>query len=421
LKEIYNLAIKIAEKTLPLAGNFNHKLQLFTEGRKSVFSELEEKINSNEDYLWFHAASLGEFEQALPIIEELKKEFRAYKIAITFFSPSGYENKKNHPLADVITYLPLDTTKNAKLFLDLVKPKVAFFIKYEIWPNFLEELNRRKIRTLLISGAFRENQVFFKAYGNFMRKALGTFEHFFVQNQTSVDLLTSIGFNNVTLSGDTRFDRVSRQIQYNNKLDFAEDFIQNNTCLVAGSTWPEDETLLIPFINKNTQKLKIIIAPHEIKEEKIVALEKKIEKKTVRYSKMNNQNLENFDVLILDTIGLLGKIYNYAHLAYVGGAAGKTGLHNILEPATFGIPIIIGENYKKFPEAIRLRQLAGLFSVATAKELQEILEQLLNDKSFREKTGMIAGHFINSNTGATRSIINYLNETSLNGDLAKIN
>jgi len=408
LKPLYNIATKIAEKALPLAGRFNEKLKLFTEGRKSVFSELEEKINPNKEYLWFHAASLGEFEQALPIIEEIKKEFPKYKILVTFFSPSGYENKKNHPLADVITYLPLDTRKNAKRFLELVKPKIAFFIKYEIWPNFMAEIKKQNIKSLLISGAFRENQIYFKPYGGFMRKALQTFDHIFVQNDASITLLKNIGFNNTTLSGDTRFDRVSRQIQYNNKLEFAENFIDKKTCLVAGSTWPEDEEIIVPFINQTSEKLKVIIAPHEIKEEKINALEQKIKKKAIRYSQRESRDLASYDVLILDTIGLLGKIYSYANIAYVGGAAGTTGLHNILEPATFGIPVIIGENYTKFPEAGRLRQLAGLYSVANAEEFSSITNKLITDKHFRDKTGMIAGHFINSNTGATRSVMNYL-------------
>ncbi|HKL35961.1 MAG TPA: glycosyltransferase N-terminal domain-containing protein [Salegentibacter sp.] len=408
MKPLYNLTINVAEKMLPLAGRFSEKLQLFTEGRKSVFSSLEAKIKSNEKYLWFHAASLGEFEQALPIIEEVKKEYPKYKILVTFFSPSGYENKKNHPLADVITYLPLDTKMNAKRFLDLVKPKIAFFIKYEIWPNFMAEIKKRQIKSLLISGAFRENQIYFKPYGAFMRKALRTFDHFFVQNDASLALLKNIGFNNITLSGDTRFDRVSRQIQYDNKLEFAENFISEKICLVAGSTWPEDEELLIPFINNTSEKLKVIIAPHEINHEKIKALEQKIKKKSIKYSERENQNLESYEVLILDTIGLLGKIYSYANIAYVGGAAGITGLHNILEPATFGIPVIIGKNYKKFPEADKLRQLAGLYSVANSEEFSNIANKLITDKRFREKTGMIAGHFINSNTGATRSVMDYL-------------
>ncbi|MBI6117909.1 3-deoxy-D-manno-octulosonic acid transferase [Salegentibacter maritimus] len=417
MRALYNLTTSIAKRVLPLATNFNEKLKLFTEGRKSVFTELESKINPKDDYLWFHAASLGEFEQALPIIEEVKKDFPHFRILITFFSPSGYENKKNHPLADIITYLPLDTRNNAKRFLALVQPKMAFFIKYEIWPNFLSELKRRGVRTLLVSGAFRKNQIYFKSYGSFMRKALSNFDHFFVQNKSSMDLLQSIGFNNITLSGDTRFDRVSRQIKHNNKLDFAEEFINNTPCLVAGSTWPEDDELIIPFINTTSEKLKVIIAPHEIKEEKLKALEKRITKKYIRYSKREHKDLKSYDILILDTIGLLGKVYSYADIAYVGGAAGTTGLHNILEPATFGTPVVIGKNYKNFPEAIKLRQLAGLFVAASSNEFSNISNKLITDRSFREKTGMIAGHFINSNTGATHSVMKYLKNLP---DFAKV-
>lgn len=413
MKALYNIATKIVAGTLPVAGNFNHKLDLFIKGRKSVFNTLEENIDPNAQYLWFHTASLGEFEQALPIIEKIKQDFPAYKILITFFSPSGYENKKKHPLADIITYLPLDTTANARKFLELVKPKMAFFIKYEIWPNYLAELKKRQIKTLLISGAFRKDQIYFKPYGSFMRKALESFEHFFVQNQESVNLLEKIGFSHVTLSGDTRFDRVSRQIEQDNKLVAIEEFLQEEPCFVMGSTWPEDEELFLNFINTTSANIKFIIAPHEIKEDKLNKLQEKIQKSAIRYSELSNYTPEDFKVLIIDNIGLLGRIYSYASIAYVGGAAGKTGLHNILEPATFGIPIIIGENHSKFPEAIRLKQLAGLFSVSSAEEFSEISNKLLQDDNFRKKTGMISGHFINSNAGATKIIMSYLHKNRL--------
>lgn len=413
MKALYNIATKIIAGTLPLAGNFNHKLKLFTRGRKSVFNTLKEKIQPEAQYLWFHTASLGEFEQALPIIEEIKKDFPIYKILITFFSPSGYENKKKHLLADIITYLPLDTTANAKRFLELVNPKMAFFIKYEIWPNYLAELKKRSIKTLLISGAFRKDQIYFKPYGSFMRNALSSFDHFFVQNQESVQMLEKIGFSNVSLSGDTRFDRVSRQIEQDNKLVAIEEFLQQKPCFVMGSTWPEDEELFLKFINSTAVDIKFIIAPHEIKESNLNKLQDKIQKNTIRYSELENYNPEDFKVLIIDNIGLLGRIYSYASIAYVGGAAGKTGLHNILEPATFGIPIIIGENHSKFPEAIRLKQLAGLFSVSTAAEFTAISNKLLQEDDFREKTGMIAGHFINSNAGATKIIMSYLHKNRL--------
>ncbi|MFZ0488778.1 MAG: glycosyltransferase N-terminal domain-containing protein [Salegentibacter sp.] len=383
-------------------------MKLFVEGRKEVFEKLENNIGPTDKIIWFHAASLGEFEQAVPVIEIIRQEFPEHRILVTFFSPSGYENKKNHPLAEIITYLPLDTKKNACRFLDLAKPELAFFVKYEIWPNFLAELKNRQIRSFLISGGFRKDQIFFKSYGGWMRKALETFEYFFVQNKESQDLLNSIGFNNVKISGDTRFDRVSRQIEYDNHLEFVNEFLQKETCIVAGSTWPEDDALLVPFINSTSEKAKFIIAPHEIKPEKVKALQAKIDKNSVLFSEKEGKDLSGYDVLILDTIGLLSKVYSYADIAYVGGAAGKTGLHNILEPATFGIPIIIGENFDKFPEAKQLQKLAGLFSVASAAELTEILNKLLENEEFRKKSGMIAGHFINSNTGATRMISNYL-------------
>lgn len=408
MQPVYNFLISSAKKLLPLSGIFSEKMKLFVEGRKEVFEKLKKDIQAGDKILWFHAASLGEFEQAVPVMEVIKKDFPQHKILVTFFSPSGYENKKNHPLADIITYLPLDTKKNARKFLDLVNPEMAFFVKYEIWPNFLAELKERQIRSFLISGGFRKDQIFFKSYGGWMRKALQSFEHFFVQNKESKDLLNSIGFSNVDISGDTRFDRVSRQIEYDNQLDFVEEFLQKETCIVAGSTWPEDDALLVPFINSTSEKAKFIIAPHEIKPEKISTLQAKIAKKTLLYSQKEGKDLSKYEVLILDTIGLLSKVYSYADIAYVGGAAGNTGLHNILEPATFGVPIIIGENFDKFPEAKQLQKLAGLFAVASEAELKSVLEKLLKDEEFRKKTGMIAGHFINSNTGATAMIRNYL-------------
>lgn len=353
-------------------------------------------------------ASLGEFEQGVPILKLVRDLYPKHKIVVSFFSPSGYEQKKNTPMADAVVYLPLDTVDNAEKFIDLVHPELVIFIKYEFWPNYLKELSKRKIRTLLVSGGFRQDQLFFKSYGSWMRRSLESFEHFFVQNKESEKLLNSIGFENVTVSGDTRFDRVAAQLQQNNKLDFIEEFLSGKLCIVAGSTWPEDEKLLIDFINNDISDSKYIIAPHQIKREAIIDLKDKIEKKVILFSEKNNKALSEYRVLIVDTIGLLTRIYNYADIAYVGGAAGKTGLHNILEAATFGVPVITGKNIKNFPEAIQLRKLAGLFTVENNAELEEILTKLINDKSFREKSGMIAGHFINRNQGATEIIGEYL-------------
>ncbi|SFN43206.1 3-deoxy-D-manno-octulosonic acid transferase [Salegentibacter flavus] len=407
---IYNLFISLTEFLLPIAGIFSHKMKLFVKGRKEIFQRLKSEIQVGEKYIWIHAASLGEFEQAVPVIELLKEKYPGHRILVTFFSPSGYENKKKHPLADVITYLPIDTPGNARKFLELVKPELVFFVKYDIWPNFLQEIKQRGIRSFLISGVFRKDQVYFKSYGSWMKKALQSFEHIFVQNQESKELLEKNGFNNVSLSGDTRFDRVSRQLTYDNKLEILENFLQDELCIVAGSTWPEDEELLLEYINSAPAKVKFIIAPHEIKAEKINDFRKKLKVSSVLYSETSSQEPKDFQLLIIDNIGLLSRIYSYADIAYVGGAAGNTGLHNILEPATFGIPIVIGENFEKFPEAKRLQQLAGLYSVASAAELMEIFEKLVKNQDFRKQTGMIAGHFINSNTGATRVISTYLSE-----------
>tara|TARA_B110000003_G_scaffold272815_1_gene309408 strand:+ start:2657 stop:3901 length:1245 start_codon:yes stop_codon:yes gene_type:complete len=409
---LYNILLYITIGILSIAQLFSKKLKLFMAGRKQTFQIIASGISPEDKTIWFHCASLGEFEQGVPIMESLRTTHPDHKIVLSFFSPSGYENKKNTPLADVVVYLPMDTRSNAEKFIDKVHPSLVFFVKYEFWPNYLVELKRQEISTLLISGVFRENQVFFKPYAGFMRKALDSFDHFFLQNQASKELLAAIGLNNTSVSGDTRFDRVSRQIEMDNTLDFIDRFKKDNLCIVCGSTWEEDQDLLLEYINQAPEQVKFIIAPHIIDAAKISALRKKIHKQTALYSqtiaKGNIENIETAQVFIIDTIGLLTKIYSYADIVYVGGAAGEKGLHNILEPATFGVPIVIGKNYSKFPEAIKLRSLAGLFSVKNSTECKSILSKLVEDSSFRNKTGMICGHFVDSNTGAAKKIVAYL-------------
>lgn len=405
---IYNLLILFASFLLKIVALFSNKMKLFVNGRKNVFKTLQQKISSTDKTIWFHCASLGEFEQGVPIMEAIKKLKPDHKIVVSFFSPSGFEIKKNTPLADVAVYLPMDTPVNAKKFISAVHPSLSFFVKYEFWPNYLFELQKKNISTLLVSGVFRESQIFFKPYGGFMRRALASFDHFFLQDKNSEALLKSIGFSNTTVSGDTRFDRVSHQIEMDNTLKFAEDFKENSLCVVCGSTWPEDEAVLLDYINSAPENVKFIIAPHKIEADKIEDFTKKIVKKTVLHSSIDEVNISDYSVLIIDCIGLLSKLYSYADIAYVGGAMGKTGLHNILEPATFGVPIVIGKNFNEFPEAKRLRDLAGLFSISNAAECTEILNKLIQNDSFRNKTGMIAGHFVNKNTGATKKIIDYL-------------
>lgn len=403
---LYNLIIQFASFLLKITALMNPKIKLFVNGRKNVFKILQEKINSEDKTIWFHAASLGEYEQGLPVIEEVKKKYPNHKIAITFFSPSGYEVRKDNTIADVTVYLPMDTKKNAKKFLELVNPEMVFFIKYEYWPNYLNELQKHKTTTYLISGIFRKNQVFFKWYGGFYKKALKSFTYFFVQNENSKELLLKIGITNVSVSGDTRFDRVATILEKDNSLDFVSEFKNNTPTLVVGSSWPKDEALLIEFINRTTEKVKFIIAPHNIKEEQIQELKNSISKKVILFSELQNEKLSDFDVFIIDTVGILTKIYSYADIAYVGGGFGNPGVHNILEPATFGIPIIIGPNYIHFAEATALVNLGGCQTVSNIEELSVLLTNLINNAVIREEKGHICFTFVKMNKGATSIIMN---------------
>jgi 3-deoxy-D-manno-octulosonic-acid transferase len=394
---------------LKIISVFNHKIRLGVLGRKDTFSKLKSKISETDKTLWFHCASLGEYEQGLPVFKELRKDYPNHKIVLTFFSPSGYEIRKNTDIADVVTYLPLDTNTNAKNFLDLVHPELTVFVKYDIWPNVLNELKRRQLKAILISALFRENQIYFKPYGGFMKQALFAFNHIFTQDDTSKILLNRINYNKVTVSGDTRFDRVFNQLEQNNTLDFIEAFKSDKLCLVAGSTWPDDEVYLVEFINKmHSEDVKFIIAPHNIKKAQIKKLKQSINKKTILFSEINHDTLKDFQVLILDTIGLLSKVYSYADIAYVGGAVGKTGLHNTLEPAIFGIPIVIGENFKHFPEAKAMIESKGMYSIQNTDNLTDTLNLLLKNKMIREDSGNKNFNYIKNNTGSVIRIMSYL-------------
>lgn len=402
---LYNLAIYLASFFLRIVALFSPKINLFVEGRKNVFSILEEKINADDKTIWFHSASLGEYEQGLPVIEKIKEKFPEHKIIVTFFSPSGYEVRKNNTVADVTVYLPLDSKSNAKRFLKLIHPELAFFIKYEFWLNYLKELEKSKTPTYLISGIFRDNQMFFKWYGGFYRKALNAFTYFFVQNEKSKQKIESLGFKNVIVSGDTRFDRVNAILERDNRLDYVESFKNNQPTIVIGSSWPKDEILIAEYINQAPDHIKFIIAPHNIKPDQISDLQSKITKPTILFSEKENKDLSIYNVFIIDTIGILTKIYSYGTIAYVGGGFGNPGIHNILEPATFGIPIVIGPNYSNFAEAVDLVKIGGCISISTNIELKEILDRLLNDKSFLEEKSEICRSFIQNNKGATETIM----------------
>ncbi len=406
---LYNITIQLASWVLKILSLFNNKLKLGVIGRAETFNKLKQSLKKGDKTLWFHCASLGEYEQGLPIFTELRKDYPNHKIVLSFFSPSGYEIRKNAPIADVIVYLPLDTKSNAKQFVKLINPELTVFVKYEIWPNYLNQIKANGLKAILISAVFRKDQTFFKWYGRQTKKALFAFKHIFTQDETSKQLIETIGYNNVTVSGDTRFDRVLNQLKINNNLAFIEKFIDNKLCVVIGSSWPEDETLLIDFINNyKGQPIKFIIAPHNIKSKQIKSLQSSLTKPTILFTEKGNLDLKKYDVFILDTIGLLSKVYSYADIAYVGGAMGTTGLHNILEPAVFGIPIIIGNNYSKFPEASLMIKNNGLISVKNISELTTNLNKLIANEGFREVTGQQNLKFIKKNKGAVVQIINYL-------------
>lgn len=406
----YNFIAHITYFFLKLISLVNPKMKLFISGRKKTFEQLA-VIKKEDRVFWIHASSLGEFEQARPIIERLKKEYPNHKIVVSFFSPSGYEIRKDYALADVVCYLPFDTRKNTLKFMQQVHPEVALFIKYEFWPNLLNQLQKTNTKTLLVSGIFRKDQVFFKSYGKWMRTFLKTFDFFFVQNESSKDLLNSFHFENVLVSGDTRFDRVSKILEQNHPLDFIDAFKNKTYTVVAGSTWAEDEALLVNYINtKSTSEEKFIIAPHTINQKKIAALRSSIGKKTVCYSQRNEVNLADFEVFIIDTIGLLTQIYAYADVAYVGGGL-ATGLHNILEAATYGIPVIFGGNkHHKFNEALDLLHLGGSKTISTQEDFNALFSDLKADTKLRLKMGNIAGKYVQNNIGATQLVLDYLKQ-----------
>ncbi len=402
----YLLGIRVFSIIVSIASFFNPKAKLWIKGRKNIFKKLNSEIKSNDNIAWFHCASLGEFEQGRPVIEAFKEKYEGYKILLTFYSPSGYEIRKDYPQADYVYYLPIDTPRNAKRFLEIVNPKVVFFIKYEFWYYFLREIKSRKIPLYLVSGIFRKNQRFFKSIGTKSRKMLKFFTHFFVQNEESKNLLNSIDIENVTITGDTRFDRVYTITQQSKDLPSIEEFAKDNLVLIAGSTWKPDEEILIRYFNETANHVKLIIAPHEIHDENIKRIIKSIsnQKSIIKESEANINNVKNADVLIMDSIGLLSSAYKYGNIAYIGGGFGR-GIHNTLEAATFGLPILFGPNYKKFKEAVDLINMKGAFSISNYDELKEKLDGLLNSEENIKRSGDISSKYVISNRGATDQIL----------------
>lgn len=401
---IYNIGIGLYDCGISIASLWNTKARLLREGRRDTLSKMATQIAHGQRIAWVHAASLGEFEQGRPIIERLKATNPDIKILLTFFSPSGYEIRKNFSGADYIYYLPSDRPKNVKRFLDIVNPTFAIFIKYEFWLNYLEELRRRDIATYLVSAIFRPRSIFFQPWGSAWRRALSGYKRIFVQNNSSAQLLRGIGIENTFVAGDTRFDRVAAIARDAKPIPIIERFKGQSRIFVAGSTWEQDDKLLIKLVNDNPD-IRFVIAPHEMDESRIDRLLTVVKGGAIRYSSATeNSDLSSVQVLILDTIGILSSAYGYAHWAYIGGGFGR-GIHNTLEAATFGLPLAFGPNYHKFQEARELIALGAAQSIANATELEQWFSKLKDDRNLYVDLSDKARNYTAKNCGATELIV----------------
>jgi 3-deoxy-D-manno-octulosonic-acid transferase len=414
---IYNIFLRVYQCALFVASLFNKKAQLWVKGRRDIFARLESAMSGNsQPVIWMHCASLGEFEQGRPVLEKLKEAYPGHKILLTFFSPSGYEIRKNYPGADWIFYLPLDTKSNVKRFLEIVNPGLVIFMKYEYWYNYLSQLHKRQVPVILVSAIFRENAVFFKWYGSLHRKMLHFFSHLFVQNEESrLRLQSMLPAHAVTLAGDTRFDRVATIANAFEPIPVIEKFTAGKKVLVAGSTWPDDEKNLKKLI-ESVNNISLIIAPHEINESHLQFL-KSIFPDAVLYSELSkesasHQNLPISNILIIDNIGMLSKLYNYSIISYIGGGFNKSGIHNTLEAAVYGRPVIFGPNYGKFAEAVELIKKRGACSYNTDIELIEIFKKIISSENMLQEYSFNAGAFVAESTGATNKILSWLKQIS---------
>lgn len=407
---VYNFAVSLANFLLPAISLFDKKIKKGVRGRRDTFKFLKENVQKNDLVFWFHCASLGEYEQGLPVFKKIKQSYPKAKIVLSFFSPSGYEIRRKNPITPIVVYLPLDTQKNVESFLKITNPKMVVFVKYELWPNYLAALKTHAAKVFLISALFRPDQYFFKSFTKRWREPILCFDYIFTQNIESLNLLKSVGYTKASVSNDSRFDRVLNQLEQNNNLPIIDAFIDSKTCIVAGSTWAEDEALLTPYINSTTTDLKFIIAPHNIDKQRVQKLLKKLGNKACLHSDHDIDTLREKQVLIIDSVGLLSKLYCYADIAYVGGGMGHTGLHNTLEAAVFSVPIIIGQNYSQFPEAKAMLELGGLFSVKDSKAFQNALDTLVDDEKVRTESGKKNREYIDQNKGATEIIFRKLKE-----------
>ena len=398
MKTLYNIAMGCYRLGVALAAPWNTKAKLWRDGRKSLFDRMRESIDPSAPTIWVHVASLGEFEQGRPIIEKIKAERPEYKILLTFFSPSGYEIRKNYPGADYIFYLPLDTPSNAREFLDIVKPQMAVFVKYEYWINLLAELKNRDIPTYIVSAIFRRDSIFFRSTGAMWREALKSFELLFVQDDNSKSLLAELGHENVVVAGDTRFDRVAQIAAAAKKIDLIEQFKGDSRLFVAGSSWGPDEELIVRLANENPT-IKFIVAPHEMEQARMAKIEQSAVGCAVRYTYIDG-DISDKQILILDTMGMLSSVYGYADFSYIGGGFG-VGIHNTLEAATFGLPIAFGPNYQKFKEARDMIALGGATSVSNYEELERWFAPLRDDSEHLAAVSQISKDYTARNQGAT--------------------
>jgi 3-deoxy-D-manno-octulosonic-acid transferase len=404
---LYNFSIYIYNFIIRFSSLFNAKAKLWVAGRRDIFKKLQSEIPSNTNIAWFHCASLGEFEQGRTVIEAFRSNHPEFKILLTFFSPSGYEVRKNHEGANWVYYLPIDTPRNASKFIEIVNPAFTVFVKYEYWFNYMKALNKADIPLIVISAIFRPGQRFFSWYGGWQREMLKNVRHFFVQNESSLKLLQKIDIHQVSLSGDTRFDRVYQIAKQKKSFPLIEKFGVGKQVLLAGSTWPQDEDIIISYIKQQNPKIKFIFAPHEVHPHRIHSLIEKLPGHCLRFSEANDLNIQSANILVIDSIGILSHLYQYATFAYIGGGFG-VGIHNILEAATFGNPVIFGPNYQKFQEAKDLIGLGGAFSIATEKEFLEIFEKLTTNGEFKQDVSRVSKQYVEDKIGSSKQIVEFI-------------
>jgi 3-deoxy-D-manno-octulosonic-acid transferase len=412
MKYLYNLGILIYIFLVRVISPFNSKARLWTRGRKEWETRLKGKVSPGNTNIWIHCASLGEFEQGRPLIEAIKKTRPEYRIILTFFSPSGYEIRKDYSTADYVCYLPSDTPGNARKFIDIVNPAAVIFVKYEFWDNYTLLLKRREIPLYLISGIFRKEQHFFKWYGGFFRKMLFRFSHFFVQDVESMDLLKGIGIENITVAGDTRFDRVIMIADSAKSIPQIEAFRGREKMFLAGSSWHQDEEIICRYINQNPERMKWVFAPHEIDKANIERLEKLFRTKVARFSEFTEESA-GARVMIIDNIGMLSSAYRYAYIAEIGGGFGK-GIHNVLEAASWGIPVLFGPNHKKFREAVELITLGGARCFGSYEDFSGIIDNWLTESEEYLKSAASASKYVKQNTGATNKILSKISLKDIN-------